>query len=177
MRTFRTLLFATVILMAWGCVDMPKYDLTPAIKFVGIDKYDANDSLGNQITNVRITLSFEDGDGDLGESLKDNAAREDYLKENGGWGNYQTQVLKLEKDKWVNYDLPLLSFLVFPVLKTDGTRGPIRGKLDYDISFPNSRQGKLTPLKFLVKIRDRELRESNIIETDSISVPIYDAEL
>lgn len=63
---------------------------------------------------------------------------------------------------------------MFPFLKTDGTRGPIRGKLDFDIDFSSGPGSKTTPLKFIVKIRDGELRESNTIETDSILVPVFD---
>lgn len=173
MRKFGCILFAGVMLATAGCVDIPKYDFTPAIEFVGIDKFDGQDRLGNPIKLVRITVSFEDGDGDLGEDVQ-SEDRQAFLKANGGWGNYHAQVFRYVNERWEVYETPLLDMLTFPILKTDGVRGPIRGKLDYDIDFPLGAGTRETPIKFLVKIRDRELRESNVIETDSISVPIFD---
>lgn len=67
MRIVGALFFAGVMLGAGGCADIPKYDLAPAIEFAGIDQFDSQDRLGNSVKLVRITLAFEDGDGDLGE--------------------------------------------------------------------------------------------------------------
>ena len=175
MRTVGTLVFAGIVLMAGGCADIPKYDLSPAIEFAGIDQFDSEDALGNPVKLVRITLAFEDGDGDLGEDPQ-SEERRNFLEANGGWGNYRVEVLRLQNEKWERHPMPLLDSipLMFPFLKTDGSRGPIRGKLDFDIDFPPGTGSKITPLKFIVKIRDRELRESNIVETDSILVPVFD---
>lgn len=176
MRFPGLILFIGVTLSTVSCVDIPKYDPTPAIEFVGIDKFDiADNDLKTEYPRVRITFSFEDGDGDLGDDAQ-SAERLNLLQQNGGWGNYYIRVYRLVNEKWERYPMPELdsSQLIFPILKTDGVRGPIRGKLDFDIDFAKGNGYKLTPLKFEVKIRDRQLRESNIIETDSISVPIFD---
>ncbi len=173
MRFPGLILFIGIMLSTVSCVDIPKYDPTPAIEFVGIDKFDSQDKLGNPMKLVRITLSFEDGDGDLGEDIQSEERRQ-YLQSNGGWGNYHVQVFRFVNEKWEELELTALDYLAFPYLKTDGVRGPIRGKLDYDLDFALGQGQKETPLKFVVKIRDRQLRESNVIETDSISVPIFD---
>ncbi len=173
MRTAGYLLFIGVMLLTGSCVDIPKYDPAPAIEFIGIDKFDSQDRLGNPIKLVRITLSFEDGDGDLGENIQSEERRQ-YLLDNGGWGNYQVKVFRFINEKWEQLEMDAINYLAFPYLKTDGVRGPIRGKLDYDIDFALGPGQKDTPLKFVVKIRDRQLRESNIVETDSLSVPIFD---
>jgi hypothetical protein len=172
MRIPGAFLFIGAMLMTVSCVDIPKYDFKPKIEFVGIDKFVVSDEWGDK-TQVRITLSFEDGDGDLGEDAQSDA-RQNYLKENGGWGNYHVEVFRLVNDKWEKFETSLLDFLIFPTLKTDGVRGPIRGKLDYDLDFAMGSGTKLTPVKFLIKVRDRELRESNVVETDSISIPLFD---
>jgi len=173
MRKAGILLLTGIMFVMGGCVDIPKYDNAPRIEFVGIDKFDSEDRLGNPIKLVRITLSFEDGDGDLGEDIQ-NEDRKKLLEENGGWYNYNVQTFRYVNEKWEFHDIPVLRYLAFPVLKPDGTKGPIRGKLDYDLEFSMGPGYKETPVKFQIKIRDRELRESNIIETDSIVVPIYD---
>lgn len=172
MRIPGAILFVGVMLMTGSCVDIPKYDLSPKIEFVGIDKFVVDDDWGKK-TQVRVTLSFEDGDGDLGEDAQ-SEDRQNFLKGNGGWGNYHIEVFRFVNEKWEKFETPLLGYLVFPTLKTDGVRGPIRGKLDYDLDFAMGSGTKDTPLKFYIKVRDRELRESNVIETDSISVPIFD---
>lgn len=175
MRIIGVLLFTGIRLTASGCLDIPKYDPTPAIEFAGIDQFDSEDRLGNAVKMVRITLEFEDGDGDLGEDPQ-SEERSEFLKANGGWGTYRVEVFRLQNEKWERYPMQLLDSipLMFPFLKTDGVRGPIRGKLDFDIDFPPGPGSKMTPLKFIVKIRDRELRESNTVETDSILVPVFD---
>ncbi len=157
-----------------ACVDIPKYDNTPAIAFVGLDKFDMQDpDLGNKFTRVRITLSFEDGDGDLGENIQDSV-RSRYLRENGGWGNYHLTVFRKVNDNWLEFPMSENSQMIFPILKTDGKKGPIRGKFDYDMDFPSGAGVKITPVKFSIKIRDRALRESNTIETDEIELPLFD---
>lgn len=175
MRIAGSLLFIGIILSTGSCVDIPKYDPTPAIEFVGVDSFEVVDDLKTKYTRVRITFSFEDGDGDLGDDAQ-STDRQNFFKQNGGWGNYYIRVYRFVNEKWERHYMAELdsSLLIFPLLKTDGVRGPIRGKLDFDVDFAQGNGSKLTPLKFEVKIRDRQLRESNMIETDSISVPIFD---
>jgi len=173
MRSACIAFLSALTFLASSCVEIPKYDNAPAILFAGIDKFDAADLIGNKTERVRITISFEDGDGDLGENRQDEA-RMKLLTDNGDWGNYQIKAYQQVGQAWEEYPMPESRFAVFPVLKTDGKKGPIRGKLDFDMDFYPLSGTKQIPMKFVVKIRDRALRESNFIETDLISIPAFD---
>ncbi|MEZ4901101.1 MAG: hypothetical protein R2822_04755 [Spirosomataceae bacterium] len=57
-------------------------------------------------------------------------------------------------------------------MKPDRKKGPIEGKLDYAVYFPYSRNAVLSTVKFQIRVRDRALNISNMVETDTLSVPL-----
>ncbi|SEI60513.1 hypothetical protein SAMN04487995_1611 [Dyadobacter koreensis] len=163
------LFFVSSIALA-SCVDIPDFDNTPKIYYNSIDQSTLTDSSGRKIQeNVIVSIDFEDGDGDLGAS---DAERSDSVKYRD-WGNYELVTSRLEGGKWVDRILALDRFKFFPMLKPDGKSGPIKGKLDLNTTFFYS--GSATPVwvKFKVRIRDRALRVSNQVPTDSILVPAF----
>lgn len=164
-----------LILGLASCIDTPNFDDTPSIQFNNIDKLTVPDPFSGpnaKKDSVWITIDFEDGDGDLGVSPEErdtNALNTTYKD----WGNYELTILKKD-DKGTFQELPssVTNKLFFPTLKRDGKPGPIKGKLDLSQTYFYSRFAKLSVVKFKVRIRDRALRASNVIETDTISVPI-----
>ncbi|TDB67871.1 hypothetical protein [Arundinibacter roseus] len=155
-----------------GCVDSPNFDNTPSIQYNSIDKFTIFDTFSQaNADSLVITIDFEDGDGDLGvppEQISDTAFVNRVYKD---WGNYELTVFERNEDGTFKLrPLALFSSLFFPVLKRDGKPGPIKGKLDLRQTFPATRFGKLTTVKLQVRIRDRALNVSNVIETDTISI-------
>jgi hypothetical protein len=172
--SFFIVLLAALALVS--CVETPNFDNTPSIQFNSIDKYtvkpDPFYGPNARADSVVITIDFEDGDGDLGitqEERSDTAVLNSKYRD---WGNYELKVLRLENNRFVQLPFLATQKLFFPVLKRDGKPGPIKGKLDFSQTFFYSRTARPSVLKFQVRIRDRALRASNVIETDTISVPL-----
>ncbi len=155
-----------------GCLDTPKFDNTPSIRFNSVDTLTIFDSFSKtKADSIVITIDFEDGDGDLGISPTD---RSDTTKLNTlykQWGNYEITVLEKKKDGTFQVrPVSVFEKLFFDTLKRDGKAGPIKGKLDFRQTLPASRFAKLTTVKFRIRIRDRAFNVSNSVETDTISV-------
>lgn len=172
-------LFLIGILFVGGtlsCVDTPNFEDTPSIQFNSIDKFTVPDPFSGpnaKKDSVVITIDFEDGDGDLGispDERSDTTLLNSIYKD---WGNYDLTILRSNgKGNFTELPSSVSGKLFFPVLRKDGKPGPIKGKLDFSQIFYYSRFAKPATLKFRVKVRDRALKVSNVIETDTISVPL-----
>lgn len=158
-----------------ACFNEPNYSNTPAIEFKGIDRYTlaAGKGVGqSKRDSVVTTINFKDGDGDLGNSIPLPKADSLQYRSRGGWGNYQIKVFRLINKQYVEYtNLRNNDFLLFPDLRKNKPKGPIEGPLQFSQIFPYGTRIQLYPTKFQIKIRDRALQESNVIETDTITLP------
>ncbi|GAB2778640.1 hypothetical protein GCM10027275_22580 [Rhabdobacter roseus] len=166
-------LFVCCSLLLVSCVDVPNFDDTPRIAFNNIDKFEVFDSFSQTNSDsVVITIDFEDGDGDLGLSP---AERSDTNLINAiyrDWGNYEYTTLRLVNGRFEELPSSVSGKLFFPVLKRDGKAGPIKGKLDFSVIYFQDRFTRPATVKYRVRIRDRALRVSNVIETDTITVSL-----
>ncbi|WP_221390852.1 hypothetical protein [Dyadobacter sp. NIV53] len=181
---FKVILFFAAAISLASCVDIPDFSDTPKIYYNGISQHTEIDTItspGNEqkVEIVTITIDFEDGDGDLGaseEERNDVNFREAYTKV-PNWGlpaNYELITMTKQRDSsWTERIIPLDSSKFFKILKTDGKPGPIKGKLDLFVRFPDSRSTVKTTQKYKVRIIDRAFHISNQIEpTDEVIVPI-----
>jgi hypothetical protein len=153
-----------------GCLEPPNFNNTPEINSPSVTSYPSFDDF-SQIPkdSVVITVHFQDGDGDLGLSV-DERTRDSARYQ--AWGNYELKTYRLVNGKFEYVDLAINNKLFFPRLKPDDKKSPLEGKLDFSQSFLRSRNTKMTPVKFSIRIRDRALNVSNIIDSDTISVPL-----
>ena len=164
-----------VTLSLSACFTEPDYSNTPQIEaetpFVYKD-LPAGQGVGRgRRDSVVIRVSFKDGDGDLGNDIP--LSREDSLRfaSNGGWGNYRIRTFRLENGRFRELDLAVNRTLFFPNLTKGKARGAITGDLDFNSVFQYGNRFQLYPVKFQIQIRDRALNESNVVETDTITVP------
>ncbi|GAB3910385.1 hypothetical protein GCM10028803_50130 [Larkinella knui] len=153
-----------------GCIEAPDFDNTPQISSPTVTSYPAFDDF-SQIPkdSVVISVRFQDGDGNLGLSVEDRTKDSASYRE---WGNYELKTYRFVNGKFEFVNLAILNKLFFPRLKPDDKNSPLEGKLDFSQSFLRSRNTKMTPVKFAIRIRDRSLKVSNVVETDTISVPL-----
>ncbi|PWJ58371.1 hypothetical protein CLV98_104230 [Dyadobacter jejuensis] len=168
-------IYALIMLAVGGCVEIPDYDATPEIFYNGIDQFTELNATTNEKVreNVIITIDFTDGDGDLGVSTEERSDSA-FIKPYGDWGNYElVTVRKLADGTWQEFILSEDKVKWMPLLKPNGKSGPIKGKIDLNTSYLYGNSTVPVTLKFKVRIRDRALRVSNQIETDTISVPGY----
>jgi hypothetical protein len=158
-----------------GCYEAPNFSNTPLISFNSMTKFTVADPFSGPTAkrdSVVVTLDFQDGDGDLGEPV-DGRTDARY----SDWGNYELRTFKrLSNGKFEEVILAANSKLFFPELvknsKKTGRKSPIEGTLDYAVYFPYSKRSQISTVKFQIRIRDRALNASNVIESDTISVPI-----
>lgn len=160
-----------------GCFTEPNYSNTPAISFKSIVKYTlpAGKGVGQGARDsVVTTIGFQDGDGDLGENVSDTT-RIKQLFTNETWGNYELRTFQLQNGKFTELILDANSKLFFPRLTKDGQKGAIEGTLDFSQKFfyqGGTAGYKIVPIKFQIRIRDRAFNVSNVVETDTIQVPV-----
>jgi len=115
-----------------------------------------------------ITVGYKDQDGNLGES---DASRIRQIFANQSWSNY-----RLESFQFINGAFSPLStgtaskLPFFPSLGNQNK--PTEGLLSFSQVYPYTNGYRLVPIKFRVQIRDQNLNESNVIETDTIRLPI-----
>lgn len=163
-----------MVLTLSSCFTEPNYSDIPVIDFKGIDRYQIAAGRGvgqGRRDSVVITIGFKDGQGDLGISLPPSAADTLRYKSNGGWGNYQIKTFRLINRQYQELLQPINYSLYFPELTKGKPRGAIEGTLDFTQIFQYGTSFVLYPTKFQIKIRDRALQESNVIETDTITLP------
>lgn len=165
------LLVFGIALSLTGCFKEPDYSTTPAITYKGMFKYTLPPGTGVGQTkrdSVVITIGFTDGDGNLGSSSQADTSI--YFK-NGGWGNYKITTLRLIDGKYQVYSLNDNNTLIFPDLALGKPKGPIEGTLDFNQKFFYGTVIQRYPTKFQIQIRDRALNVSNIVETDTLTLP------
>lgn len=162
-----------------SCSPEPDFSNTPRIDYEGINvsrRLPARPGVvgGGERDSVVITLRFTDGDGDLGENTPrnktDSLAFVERYKD--GWGNYEIKTFRFVNGRFEEFLLLENRFLLFPRLTREGQRGAIEGTLDFRQVFFYTRNAPIVPVKFQIRVRDRALRVSNMVETDTVRVPV-----
>lgn len=157
-----------ICLLTASCVDTPDFNDIPKIYYNSVEQHTDTNALGNKVEKIIISIDFEDGNGDLGAS---DSERSNLAKYADGRGNYELITCTFENNAWVERFSSLDSNKFFPELKLDGKSAPIKGRLDLNTEAPYSNSAKLVLHKWKVRIRDRSMKFSNQIVTDSILVP------
>ncbi|GAB3780573.1 hypothetical protein GCM10028818_33020 [Spirosoma horti] len=148
----------------------PTENPTPVITAKAIQKTTLQASAGQaKRDSVIVTISFSDGDGDLGENTQDSTRLKTVFG-NQPWGNYQIRTFQLVNNTFEEINIPGNNKLF--VNLGSGPARPQVGTIDYKQVFPYTGAYKLRPVKFQLRMRDRNLNESNVVETDTVSLPI-----
>ncbi|WP_461077139.1 hypothetical protein [Spirosoma flavus] len=167
-------------LLLSSCFTEPDYSNTPEIDFKGLFRYQLEPGKGVGQTrrdSLVITIGFRDGDGNLGNgtsTIPISKVDSALYASHGGWGNYKITTYRLIAGKYVEYPLKENNSLYLPDLAYNKPKGAIEGSLDFEQIYYYTNRAKLYPIKFRIQIRDRALNESNVIETDTITVPFPD---
>jgi hypothetical protein len=157
-----------------ACFTEPNYSNTPEISFESMFKYPIDPGKGvgkSKRDSVVITIGFKDGDGNLGNDIPISKADSLRYATNGGWGNYEIKTFRLINKQYVEYVNRVNTTLLFPDLTKGKPKGAIEGSLDFNQIFQYGTINQIYPTKFQIRIRDRDLNVSNVIETDTISLP------
>ncbi|RRB15611.1 hypothetical protein EHT87_09630 [Larkinella knui] len=174
MVVFGSLLAALLSLTVIGCIHEPSFPNSPQIEFQGFNRSTLKGGTGvgqQPRDSVLISITFKDGDEDLGNTLPLNAHDSAGYMQAGGWGNYKIRAFRLENNQYKEQSTGENNFLLFPRLSREGQKGPIEGTIDLKQIYYHGPSFKKYPTKYRIQIRDRALNGSNEIETDTISVP------
>lgn len=165
-----------IALTVSACFNEPNYPDQPEIVGSTVFPYKnlpARPGVGRgRRDSIVVTINFRDGDGNLGNDTPVPAADSARYFSNGGWGNYKITTLRLVNGRYEVLPTPVNRTLYFPDLTKGKPKGAIEGTLDFNQTYLYGNSSRLTPIKFQVQIRDRGLNESNVIETDTVWVPL-----
>lgn len=158
------LLILSLFAFIQGCYKEPSFDTKPEISFKNIDKQIRIDPFtGANKDSLIISISFKDGDGDLGfsETEKDSAEKLSNY-------NYVVKAFRQQKGKLteIKSDIPYSGY--FPRLTSDDKKRPIEGVLDYSLDFPHPFTPKKDSVQFQIFVKDRAGNVSNTVITKMI---------
>lgn len=153
-------LFLLISLLAGftSCIQDEQYPLVPSIEYYGfstIRDVTGKDSIG------KITISYTDGDGNIGLFAWDTVEPRKY--------NYYLKFMqqvngKLEEVKPVDTNITFNSRI--PYLAPAGRNKNIKGEITMSLELYFARQAlKSDTIAFEIYIRDRDLNNSNVVET------------
>ncbi|GAB2780165.1 hypothetical protein HNQ93_001390 [Hymenobacter luteus] len=188
MLILRTLCYvALVVCFGLGiasCVSPPDYPDTPEISFKKIETARIVKQTGSYDT-VSVTISFKDGDGDLGLDDSDTGFPYSRLDQSGKLNKYYNNyfmTMQVQESSGNYVDLPLGTLDYnsrYPRLSPEaqGSRKtPLRGDLTFGLTITQGTLRVIKPdlpaqimVRFKVRIVDRALHESNEIITDPIA--------
>jgi hypothetical protein len=167
MKQIRQIFLFLLILVLSDCKQRPTFPASPEISFLEMKKIKTMGSSGYK-DSVTITLSFKDGDGDLGSYETQNYFADLLAKQDGVFKKIVVKdtipVVYLDKNG------------TFPPLNPDGRQGPIEGTLSYGVSTELAKYfGNLAnvSIKFKVYIKDNAGHSSNTIETPEVTIRNY----
>ena len=171
-----------------GCLKAPDYPVEPTIAFDTITLRSFPNPPSPRVDSVRVTVSFQDGDGDLGLGgrlgVPADAEYPYAFQNNDGTpnrynSNYFIEPYRKNRSTGVFEKLPISVIPAgeyngrFPRLTAADTKpAPLKGTISRDFSFALG--APFIPgdeVRFEVIIADRALHESNTITTSSIIIP------
>lgn len=141
-------------------------DSPPVIQFNSITKTTRSNGTTMR-DSVVITITYKDQDGNLGES---DTSRIRQVFANQPWSNYRLETLQFINGAFS--PLPGASTPKQFFASLSSQNKPAEGMLSFSQTYPYTSGYRLVPLKFRVQIRDRNLNESNVIETDTVRLPV-----
>jgi len=188
MVLFRTLWKSSLVVLTTvavsSCLSPPNFPSTPSIEFKKLEVTRVVDNTGTY-DNVAVTVSFKDGEGDLGLTEEQKTADSPYTRYladgvtlNRNYYNYfitpfvETSPGQFEAVPLLDVRLPYDS--TYPPLDpTNGKAAPLKGDLTFTTKIYADIDTPIKPgqnIRFEVSIMDRALHESNKITTSAYHV-------
>jgi len=158
------IIFAAVILTYNSCKQKEEYPVIPYIQFKSFVKI--NNSSGKDDKGI-LTISFTDGDGDIGLSQSDTLPPFDSKSEY--YYNFITKYFEQQNDTLIEVTFPDTLNARIPVITPKGNNKNIKGEIEIKI-FINNTRSKFDTIAFEVYIYDRALHKSNVITTPRIII-------
>lgn len=150
---------AALLLSLWACGPKEKFPEQPRIT------YKSFEHSGN---SARLTISFTDGDGDIGLDASDDQPPFDSASTY--YHNLFLAYEELQNGTWVRPDLALENNYRIPRITPSGQNKTLQGDIAVDLFWPIRPGAPYDTVRFEVMIVDRALNESNRVYSDPIEV-------
>jgi hypothetical protein len=152
----------TTAFLIVGCLKTEEFPPIPSIK---LDSFETNSN-----GSATLKLLFTDGDGDIGLNPGDTLAPFDINSEY--YYNLFVRYYELKNGVWtlIPINNPPLSYRT-PVVTPTGQNKSLNGTLSVDLSLYFDPNSAFDTIKLDVKLLDRALHESNIIELGPLIKP------
>jgi hypothetical protein len=168
------LVFATTLIFIGlaftSCLTKPDFPNTPTISFKSLKVLPIQNPTAQKAgDSLTFTISFTDGDGDLGQSNNDTTI------------NFFVSTFKKQGENFIPvvYDGGQNFNSKFPILDIVGG-SPLEGDLRYGVQFPYLAFAPITPLRrgdivrFSIQIMDRAGNKSNVVQTNEVVLGKYE---
>ncbi len=159
---FKAGFFALVVLVS-GCRHEEKYSVVPHIEFVSLEKIDNGTGVDSQ---AELTVSFQDGDGDIG--LNETDRNPVFNVDSPYYYNFFIYLYEKIDGEWVLMELPTPLHARVPHLSEEVPES-IEGKLSIQ-TYINNPYSPHDTVRLSCYLVDRALHHSDTIFTPEIVV-------
>lgn len=161
--TYYALVFCLLLLMS-SCIKKEEFPDVPRIKFVSFDKID--NGLGYDDKGI-ITISFTDGDGNLG--LAADETNPPYDSSSIYYYNFFLTYYERQHGEFIAVDLPFTNNARFPLLNKNDADKPLKGEISIEL-YINNFSSEFDTIRFEAFITDRTLNHSDTITTPAVLI-------
>jgi len=151
--------------MFQACIKTQTYPIIPSITYDDMVITTDTDQLGNIIDVGRLSIEFTDGDGDIGLRKSDTTGP--YHPDSLYYYNLLLDYYEWNGSAWELVETATPYHGRIPYLTPEGKNKSISGLIYYDI---NITYVPSDTFRFDVRLVDRALHESNIVETPGIVI-------
>ena len=159
-----SILLLVFISLTFSCRKHNQYPIEPVIEYLSFDKIHSGTGSDSK---AFLTISFTDGDGDIGLETDDTLPPFNYDSEY--YYNYYINYFEKKNDTFRKIDLPFTFNTRIPMIEEDLAERGIKGEIRVEVYF-NNINSSADSIRFECQIIDREHHKSNIITTPSIFV-------
>ncbi len=147
-----------------SCTKHEVYSVIPHIEYKSFDKIPTSTGIDDK---AYLTISFTDGDGDIGLRPEDTLSP--YNPGNKYYYNFFIEYYELQGDTFVKIDLPISNNSRIPYVEPNLAELGIKGEVQIELYF-NNITSAADSIRYEMYILDRSLHKSNVIMTPSIYV-------
>ena len=166
MKNWFTYLLALILpgLLLSSCIKKEDYPDVPRIKFKDLSKID--NGLGYDDKGI-LTISFTDGDGNIGLADADTAPP--YNPSGMYYYNFFITYFEKQNGEYVAVEIPFTNNARIPLLNTSGYDKPLKGDISIEL-YINNFSSDFDTIRFEAFITDRDLNHSDTITTPDIII-------
>ena len=146
-----------------SCNKTPNYPIEPTIQYTNFKKIPQ----GIKDNKGVLTISFQDGDGDMGLRQQDTVAPYNIVGDY--YYNFFVKYFEKQNGQYVAVPLPITNNGRIPYIQRNGQRRVAEGDIDMEL-FINNPFSTYDTIRYEVYIVDRALHASNTITTPDIII-------